>query len=61
MNNLIFLFIFVPILAIVLLALNFLLSTHRPDESKVSPALCLGKTLSLSGKVGKNYQNPGKP
>jgi NADH-ubiquinone oxidoreductase chain 3 len=40
MNNLIFLFIFVPILAIVLLALNFLLSFHRPDESKVSPYEC---------------------
>ena len=40
MNNLIFLFIFVPILAIVLLALNFLLSAHKPDESKVSPYEC---------------------
>ena len=40
MNNLIFLFILVPILAIVLLALNFLLSAHKPDESKVSPYEC---------------------
>ena len=40
MNNLIFLFIFVPILALALLGLNFLLSAHKPDESKVSPYEC---------------------
>ena len=40
MNNLIFLFIFVPILAIVLLALNYLLASHKPDEVKVSQYEC---------------------
>ena len=34
------LFIFVPILAIILLALNLLLAPNRPDESKVSPYEC---------------------
>ncbi len=36
MNNLLMLFILVPILALVLLLLNFLFSAHRPDESKIS-------------------------
>lgn len=40
MNNLLFLFIFVPILAIALLALNFLLASHKPDEAKVSQYEC---------------------
>lgn len=40
MNNLFFLFIFVPILALVLLALNVLLAPHRPDEAKVSAYEC---------------------
>nr|YP_004376369.1 NADH dehydrogenase subunit 3 [Moniliophthora roreri]ADO51573.1 NADH dehydrogenase subunit 3 [Moniliophthora roreri] len=40
MNNLLFLFIFVPILAIVLLVLNFLLASHKPDEAKVSQYEC---------------------
>ena len=40
MNNLLFLFIFVPILAIVLLALNFFLASHKPDEAKVSQYEC---------------------
>jgi NADH-ubiquinone oxidoreductase chain 3 len=40
MNNLFFLFIFVPILAFILLALNVLLAPHKPDESKVSAYEC---------------------
>jgi NADH-ubiquinone oxidoreductase chain 3 len=40
MSNLFFLFIFVPILAFVLLALNVLLAPHRPDEAKVSAYEC---------------------
>nr|YP_009710675.1 NADH dehydrogenase subunit 3 [Amanita muscaria]QFZ98624.1 NADH dehydrogenase subunit 3 [Amanita muscaria] len=40
MSNLFFLFIFIPILAVVLLALNILLAPHRPDESKVSAYEC---------------------
>jgi NADH-ubiquinone oxidoreductase chain 3 len=34
------LFIFVPFLAFILLALNILLSVHKPDESKVSAYEC---------------------
>lgn len=40
MNNLLFFLIFVPILAIALLALNFLLASHKPDEAKVSQYEC---------------------
>jgi NADH-ubiquinone oxidoreductase chain 3 len=40
MNNLLMLFIFVPILAFILLALNILLASHKPDESKVSAYEC---------------------
>ena len=40
MNNLIMLFIFVPILSLILLALNILLAPHRPDEAKVSAYEC---------------------
>lgn len=40
MNNLLMLFIFVPILAFILLALNVLLAPHRPDEAKVSAYEC---------------------
>ena len=40
MNNLSMLFIFVPILSFILLALNVLLAPNRPDESKVSPYEC---------------------
>lgn len=40
MNNLIFIFIFVPILAAILLALNILMAPHNPDEAKVSAYEC---------------------
>ena len=40
MNNLLFLFIFIPILAAVLLALNVLLAPHNPDFAKVSQYEC---------------------
>ena len=40
MTNLLFLFIFIPILAFVLLALNILLAPHKPDESKISAYEC---------------------
>lgn len=51
MNNLLFLFIFVPFLAFALLALNVLLAAHRPDEAKVSAYECgfqaiIGQTRS---------------
>ena len=52
MNNLIILFIFVPLLSLILLALNFLFSIHRPDEQKVSAYECgysqiIGQTRSV--------------
>ena len=40
MITLIILFVFVPILALVLLLLNFLLSPHRPDSEKVLTYEC---------------------
>jgi|SRR5882757_947468 len=40
MNNLFFLFIIVPLLALILLALNVLLAPHKPDESKLSAYEC---------------------
>jgi NADH-ubiquinone oxidoreductase chain 3 len=40
MNNLTFLFIFIPVLSLILLALNVLLAVHRPDEAKVSAYEC---------------------
>jgi NADH-ubiquinone oxidoreductase chain 3 len=40
MNNLLMLFIFVPILALLLLGLNLLLAAHKPDEAKVSAYEC---------------------
>jgi len=40
MNTILMLFIFVPILAVLLLSLNFLFSTHKPDEAKVSAYEC---------------------
>lgn len=38
--TLLILFIFVPILALLILGLNILLAANRPDESKVSPYEC---------------------
>lgn len=40
MNNLLFIFIIVPILAALLLALNILLAPHKPDFAKVSQYEC---------------------
>ena len=40
MNTIIMLFIFVPILSIILLALNILLAPHAPYEAKVSAYEC---------------------
>ena len=39
-STLLVLFIFVPILALLLLGLNVLLAPSKPDESKVSPYEC---------------------
>lgn len=43
--TLLVLFIFVPILAIILLGLNVLLSPNKSDESKVSPYECGFSTI----------------
>lgn len=40
MNNLTVLFIFVPVLTLILLALNLFLAVHNPDEAKVSAYEC---------------------
>ena len=40
MNTLILFFIVVPVLVLILLGLNLLLSTHNPDPEKVSPFEC---------------------
>jgi NADH-ubiquinone oxidoreductase chain 3 len=51
MKPILMLFIFIPFLSFILLALNILLSANKPDESKISPFECgflpvLGKTRS---------------
>ena len=40
MNALILLFIFVPILTVILLALNLIFSVHRPDTQKLTSYEC---------------------
>ena len=40
MNNLLFFFIFIPILSAILLGLNILLAPHNPDFQKVSQYEC---------------------
>ena len=54
MNNLLMLFIFIPILAVLLLGLNVLLAVHRPDESKVSAYEC-GFSI-IHGQTRTNFQ-----
>ena len=40
MNSLLVLFIFVPVLVVILLGLNLLFAVHRPDSEKVSAYEC---------------------
>lgn len=40
MNSLLVLFIFVPILTLILLALNIIFAVHRPDSEKVTSYEC---------------------
>src|SRR5271154_3710848 len=54
MNTLIIFFIFVPILAFILLGLNLLLSSHKPDESKVSAYEC--GFSPVYGQTRSNFQ-----
>ena len=48
------LFIFVPILSLILLALNFLFAIHRPDEQKVSAYECGFK--EIPGQTRSTFQ-----
>jgi NADH-ubiquinone oxidoreductase chain 3 len=48
------LFIFVPILAFILLALNILFATHKPDENKVSAYEC--GFLAIQGQTRSTFQ-----
>ena len=54
MNNLFFIFILVPVLAFILLALNILLAPHKPDEAKVSAYEC--GFLALPGQTRSTFQ-----
>jgi NADH-ubiquinone oxidoreductase chain 3 len=54
MNNLMFLFIIVPLLAGLLLALNLLLAPHKPDEAKVSIYECGFQTIP--GQTRSTFQ-----
>ena len=54
MNTLAILFIFIPILAFILLAANVLLAVHRPDESKVSAYEC--GFSPVFGQTRSNFQ-----
>ena len=51
---LIILFIFVPLLSLILLALNFLFAIHRPDEQKVSAYECGFK--EIPGQTRSTFQ-----
>jgi NADH:ubiquinone oxidoreductase subunit 3 (subunit A) len=52
-NTILMLFVFVPILSFILLALNILLSTHNPNESKISEFGC--GFISVSGQTRSNF------
>ena len=54
MNNILMLFIFVPILSLILLALNLLLAPHAPYEAKVSAYEC--GFISLPGQTRSTFQ-----
>ena len=54
MNKLLLLFIFVPILCIILLGLNILLAPHIPDEAKVSAYECGFETIH--GQTRSTFQ-----
>ena len=54
MNNILTIFIIVPILAFILLGLNLLLSTHKPYEAKVSIYECGFQTIPLQTRY--NFQ-----
>ena len=54
MNKLILLFIIIPLLAVLLLGLNFLLSPNKPDEAKLSIYECGFQTIP--GQTRSTFQ-----
>ena len=54
MNSLFMLFIIVPILAVLLLALNLLLAAHKPDEAKLSVYEC--GFIPIYGQTRSTFQ-----
>ena len=54
MNNVLMLFIFVPILALILLGINLLLAPHNPDQAKVSAYEC--GFLDIAGQTRSTFQ-----
>jgi NADH-ubiquinone oxidoreductase chain 3 len=54
MNNILILFIIVPVLSLILLGFNLLLSKHNPDESKVSAYEC--GFLAIEGQTRSTFQ-----
>jgi len=53
MNSLFILFIFVPVLSFILLALNLLFAIHRPDSEKVTPFEC--GEFSIQGQTRQPF------
>jgi len=53
MKPILMLFIFIPILSLILLVLNILLSTTNPDESKISAYEC--GFLSITGQTRSKF------
>lgn len=56
MSNLILIFIIIPLLAVLLLALNLLLSPHKPDEAKLSIYECGFQTVPGQTRSTFNIQ-----
>src|SRR5271154_4136723 len=56
MKPILILFIVVPILAFILLLLNILFSTHKPDESKISAYECGFLSITDQTRTSFNIQ-----
>jgi NADH-ubiquinone oxidoreductase chain 3 len=54
MKPILMLFIFIPILSLILLILNILFSAYRPYDSKVSPIEC--GFIAILGQTRTNFQ-----
>ena|SRR5436190_14890228 len=53
MKPILMLFIFIPVLSFILLALNLFLSANKPNESKISPFEC--GFISILGQTRSNF------